>query len=664
MPAYARYTLAELRRADPAAVLGRLSGAHSREGYATQLADAVDAWGAQVRYLQRAAHELTDAVPGRGDWHILLEYPIPRRAKRIDAVLLASDVVMVLEFKTGDRPLTAADRRQVEDYALDLRDFHVASRDRVIVPVLIAPGNPPGIDIPDPLADDPVQQVHTGAGPSGAEAIRIIHDRFHRPAAGPVDAAGWDASEYRPVPTIIEAAQRLYAAHSVREIARSHAGAENLTRTADAVLRVIAGARRTGSRAVCFVTGVPGAGKTLAGLNIVHGADLHRERETLGIFLSGNGPLVRVLTEALALDKVRRGAAGSRGEARRTVGTFVQNVHQFLPAHTGPGAPLPPENVVVFDEAQRAWDLAQSARKFNRDRSEPVQMFEIMDRMDWAVIVALVGNGQEINTGEAGLPEWGKALAERFGHWHAHVSPDLAEARPGMRFDPLFPAGGHAVAVHHDPALHLSVPQRSFRAQALADWVEAVLRGSPEEARRIAGQLGEYPLALTRSLDAARWWLRWRARGERRAGLVASSGGRRLRAHGLDVAAELAEPDWFLRGPDDVRSSSFLELVATEFGVQGLELDWTGLCWDADFRRAAGRWGYHRFTGTAWQRVADPVRQKFVLNRYRVLLTRAREGMVIWVPPGSADDATRPPAVYDETAGYLRACGVRLLDSP
>lgn len=661
MPAYARYTLAEFAQTDPDAVRGRLAAGHAGEGYATQRRDAVDAWDVQVDVLQRMARELLQVEPLGTGWHVLLEYPIPRRARRVDAVLLAGDVIGVLELKTGRGGLTAADRRQVEDYALDLRDFHVASRGRVILPVLLTPQDTPRVEASGVFPGEVVQRVHVLAGPSIAQPLAELVRRHRRIGAEPIEAASWDLGEYRPVPTIIEAAQHLYANHSVHDIARSHAGAENLTATAEAVLRVIADAHRDRGKVICFVTGVPGAGKTLAGLNIVHARGLHQDRDTLGVFLSGNGPLVRVLTEALAQD--RAGRLGERvGDARRRVTTFIQNVHRFLPAHSGSDAPMPPENVVVFDEAQRAWDLEQSRRKFNRDLSEPEQLLGVMDRLDWAVVVALVGNGQEINTGEAGLPEWGRVLRERFPNWQVRASSAMLGTTDGA-FPPLFAEGTGDVLVGADPRLHLSIPLRSFRAEAYANWVEAVLAGDAPLAASLRETMPDFPLALTRDLEAARYWLRCRARGLRRAGLIASSGSRRLRPYGLDVTAELDEAQWFLQPVDDVRSSSFLELVATEFAVQGLELDWVGLGWDADLRRVGDLWSYHRFVGTCWQRVANATRQRYLLNKYRVLLTRAREGLVVWVPPGSSEDQTRPPEHYDETAAYLAACGVDELDS-
>lgn len=658
MPAYARYSLADFAVADPAAVLGRLADRYATDGYADQSTSATTAWEEQIAHLRTTAADLIARRPDAAGWHLLLEYPMPRRAKRIDAVLLAADLVFVLEYKTGGRAVGAADRRQVEDYALDLRDFHAETRGRAVGPVLVTPNrNTPQV-IPPRVPDDPVQAVHVTGDGNTDEFLAAVFDAYHDPAAAPIDPAAWDASPYRPTPTIIEAARHLYATHRVRDLARSEAGAADLDRTTAAVRRVIEAARAARRKTICFVTGVPGAGKTLAGLNVVHAADLAGDRETPGVFLSGNGPLVKVLTEALARDRAGRDR-GQRGAARRTVGTFVQNVHGFLREHAA--GPAPPDRVVVFDEAQRAWDREHSLRKAKRPRSEPELMLEIMDRHDWAVVVALLGSGQEINTGEAGLPEWGRALRDRFAHWTAHIAPGQLDAAAVGRFDPLFPEGPGRVEVIPDPALHLSVSRRSFRAEAVSGWVEEVLAGEAAAARRRLAGMTKYPIVLTRDLEAARRWLRGRARGLRRAGLVASSGARRLRPYGLDVKADSEPAEWFLNPPEDVRSSPFLELAATEFAVQGLELDWAGVCWDADFRRRPGGWEYKKFAGTRWTDRRNEADRRYTLNKYRVLLTRAREGMVIWVPPGSDEDETRRPAFYHGTTEYLLACGAELI---
>lgn len=587
------------------------------------------------------------------DCYLLLEYPIPRRGKRIDAVILVHDIILVLEFKCGARTYDREARTQVEDYCLDLRDFHAESRRRVLVPFLVATNaeneSAPVGEVIDWVA--PVWLANASSLPCLLEKAIV---RYGNLTAAPIVPECWNRAEYAPTPTIIEAARVLYEGQNVREISRCHAGAENLTRTSAAVMRAIQAARSNSRKTICFVTGVPGAGKTLAGLNIVHNRELHEG--SLGVFLSGNGPLVRVLSEALARDDRQR-TGRSISESRRRVSTFIQNVHRFIDAHFA-GSAAPPDRVVIFDEAQRAWNAEQSLRKFRRNRSEPEIMLDIMDRHEgWAVIVALVGSGQEINTGEAGLSEWGRALADRFRHWNVRISPHLVgEQSLG---DGLFQVAPEGLEVVEDHNLHLDVSLRSYKAEAVSEFVSHLLSTRVAHARTALSLCQDFPIVLTRDIDKARAWLRYRQRGSRRIGLIASSGGRRLRAHGFDVQAELDVENWFLNSASDVRSSYYLETPATEFGIQGLELDWTGVCWDIDLVPERDGWSISAFRGTNWQNVRDPTRRQYVLNKYRVLLTRAREGMIIWVPPGDPSDRTRPPQRYDCIAEYLQSCGVK-----
>ena len=347
---------------------------------------------------------------------------------------------------------------------------------------------------------------------------------------------------------------------------------------------------------------MPGAGKTLVGLNIVHNQSEHEEAEHLGVFLSGNGPLVAVLRESLARDRADN--TGQRiGEARREVSTFIQGVHNYIDEYTEKKGLSPPDRVVIFDEAQRAWDAQRSWSKFKREASEPEQLLEVLNRHNgWAVFVALVGGGQEINSGEAGLPEWGRVLSERFPHWQIDVSPLLLEGDANAAIRPLFSQKPNDLNISTSSSLHLGVTQRSYRAQQLNEFIEALLGNRSSEAKTILERdLAEYPLVLTRDLSKSRQWLRERTRGNRRCGLVASSGARRLRPEGIDVKIEFDVAQWFLEPRDDVRSSYALEVPATEFQIQGLELDWIGLCWDLDLRRESNGWGYYRFAGSKWQ---------------------------------------------------------------
>lgn len=420
----------------------------------------------------------------------------------------------------------------------------------------------------------------------------------------------------------------------------------------------IEAAKRDKRKIICFITGVPGSGKTLAGLNLAT-ARQRAHSDEHAVFLSGNGPLVDVLREALALDAVARARDVGRNTTKtledRNAAAFIQNIHHFRDdALASRDAPV--EKVAVFDEAQRAWDVEQTSKFMQQKKgqigfsmSEPEFLLSVMDRHeDWCAIICLVGGGQEINTGEAGIEEWLRSLERSFPHWQAHIPDGLAHSC--RLIDEL-----------KAPALHLATSLRSFRAERLSDFVGHVIAGDAAAAREVKVTLTDFPLYTTRNLDHARHWLRSKRRGAERMGLLASSNAARLKPHGVFVKAKVEPAKWFLAPSDDVRSSDALEDAATEFDVQGLELDWTCLCWDANYRRAGDAWQALQFKGTRWQAVNDLARKAHVANAYRVLLTRARQGMVVFVPEGSVDDATRPPVVYDDIYSFLLECGLEPL---
>lgn len=636
----------ELLSRDPADIVGRLASAQAVRGLSAT-AEQEAAWHAQVEALRRAV------AP---DWTIAIEYDLVRLEKRIDAVVLTDRAILVLEFKMADASPAAL--AQVEDYALDLHYFHAGSRAHPIVPVLVAGDAPVPLPPQPPLlwhdVVPPMRTSHAGL----AEFIAWVQASIPVPAV-PLDGAAWPAAPYRPVPTIIEAATMLYARNGVAEIAAARADVANLTRTTAAIDRAVAAARRDDARAVVFLTGIPGAGKTLCGLNTVFGP----ARQDGAAFLTGNTPLVTVLREALARDAIARRACDAK-EAQRRVRAALQNVHRFLEDNAADPSRLPPERLIVFDEAQRAWDEAKARAGTQRrpgrlTMSEPAHTLEIMERRSgWAVVVALIGNGQEINTGEAGLAEWGRVIAAR-GDWRAIAAPRaIAAADPVQRL-----ADGAAPWLTIDPDLDLTVPIRSVREAAAAAWVDALLDGRIAEARAIAEAAGGVPFVLTRDSGALRAALRRLARGERRAGLVRSSVAKRLRADGLgpEISGDDVVANWFLNRWPDVRGSDALEVCATEYTCQGLELDVVGLAWGNDFL-PDGRtgWRARRFAGTKWQ-PADKY-YAFIRNTYRVLLTRARYETVIYVPRGDSADITRPPAEFDTIAAALRAAGAAELD--
>lgn len=605
---------------------------------------------------------LKTSLVNRPDDRIFLEFFIPRMGKRADAVLVSKNILFILEFKINATGCSSAGLDQVEDYALDLKNFHEGSHCVAIVPVLIATAATP---CPIPEARFAADLVAKPVCTNAAGLADLIEDICLKQTSSPFfNAEHWMAKGYRPTPTIIQAAEILYRTHSVADISRRDASAENLQETSASVSNAIDQARSTSKKTICFVTGVPGSGKTLAGLNIAtRRSDEHSDEHA--VFLSGNGPLVDVLRESLARDKVRREKV-RKTIAEREVRSFIQNIHHFRDQYVG-NEDIPIEKVVVVDEAQRAWTRDQAANFMQRKRgiqafnmSEPEFLIGVMDRhQDWCTIVCLVGGGQEINTGEAGISEWINALESKFPSWEVHVSPRIVLPEYGSREAVQFLASPR---VHEDKRLHLAVSMRSYRAEALSEFVGHVIDNEPSAAyacyRRIQA---DYPIYLTRDLHAAKTWLRNRARGTERFGLVASSGAQRLRPEGIYIKAAIEPVNWFLNDKLDVRSSYYLEDVATEFAVQGLELDWVGICWDGDFHYQDGSWISQAFKGTKWQSVNDESRRLYLKNAYRVVLTRARQGMILFVPQGDRADLTRPPSFYDGTFAYLRSCGIPTL---
>ena len=657
-----RYSLSGFTLADDAQLLGELTDAVASTGIQSTRTPQIETWKTQITLLKRCTYKLIERYEAAKDWCLILEYEIPRRQKRPDAILLAEDVILVLEFKVGATFHDASSRWQVEDYCLNLRDFHGCSHGRAIVPVLCSTAAPSVTDSMSPTSSSYAAPIRLANADDLPAALLSAYAAFHDPDSAPIEADIWIDAPYRPTLSIIEATERLYQNHDVREI--SHSYASNLDATTDLLADVVREARTQNRRYVCFVTGVPGAGKTLTGLNVVHDPSLRAEGGPSGIFLSGNGPLVKVVREALVLSQQRAGRR--RQDSAHEVSTFIQNVHQFLRYHREHPTVLPHEHVVVFDEAQRAWNQEQMQRKQGVDSSEAAELFDVMDRLDgWAVIIALVGGGQEIFLGEAGLEEWGRAVAVR-PHWRVVASPEVVSGGASVSGHRLFADGvPPGIKFRPEPLAHLSVGVRSFRAQRLAEWVDAVLTLDIERARSLVPDRREFPMHFTRDLEVAKAWLRARSEPNdgQRAGLIATSEDQRLRAYGLERSSafrlDYSFEKWFLMPPVDVRSSHALEVAASEFECQGLELDWIGLCWGGDLTpSASGGWEYRKFRGSAWHQVRGDSERTYVRNRYRVLLTRARLGMVIWIPPGKAGDPTIDPVRFERIRSLLEEAGV------
>lgn len=625
---------------------------------------------------------------------IFFEFSIPRMGKRVDVLAIIKGVVFVIEFKVGEHKYHRAHLEQVWDYALDLKNFHEPSHKALLAPILVATeAKLSFLEIATTSHNDnlllPMKVNKVDLGNAIASIVDVLkksrETSFPAPWAGEdntfvtppvafckdnVDPDDFSKGRYSPTPTIVEAALSLYHYHTVDDITRSDAKATNLTKTTSIIAKIIKKAKSEKRKIICFVTGVPGAGKTLVGLRVAT-SHLGEINGNASVYLSGNGPLVAILQEALARDKIKnekaKGRRFTKGQAKASVKAFIQNIHHYRDAYLVDPQP-PYDHVAIFDEAQRAWNREQTVKfmkqkkgRHSFDYSEPEFLISCLDRhQDWAVIVCLVGGGQEINTGEAGISEWLSGIKNKFTSWEVCISPNLTAAEYAA--SDVITNLQNVTQVHLEDDLHLGVSMRSFRAEHLSLFVQSMLDMDKGVALDAYTQIkGKYPIVLARDLQKAKEWLRQKARGSERYGLIVSSQAQRLKPFGIDVKSPMHPVYWFLNDKEDVRSSYYLEDVATEFHVQGLELDWACVTWDGDLRYSPDGWGTFSFVGSKWQNIHKEARKSYLINAYRVLLTRARQGMVIVVPEGSLEDPTRQSSFYDPTFYYLKGLGIEVL---
>lgn len=612
-------------------------------------------WNREIEILKR---ELSQFLDG----YIIFEYTIPRIGNRIDNIVIYKGIIFLLEFKVGEKKYPSYAIEQVTDYAFDLSCFHKESHNRLLVPILIST-KAHSVKQEIRISKDNVLETICCNEYEIAKYITEVSLKFIQDEIIPND---WINSLYMPTPTIIEAAQALYLGHNVEDISRNDASAKNLNQTTKAINKIIDYSKAHNRKSICFITGVPGAGKTLAGLNIAVERQKIAEDEH-AVFLSGNGPLVDVLQVALARDDAKRNHI-SRKEASRKVKEFIQIIHHFRDDAISVDTP-PVEKVAIFDEAQRAWD-EQNLTDFMKKKkhiedfnmSEPEFLISILNRHnDWATIICLIGGGQEINKGEsAGIYGWFDSLRNNYPNWDIYVSDKITddEYSKGHNFAEM--TKNMNVNIIED--LHLAVSLRSFRSENVSNFVKTLLDVDIDTAKRLYEQFNnDYPVFVTRNLREAKLWVRSQAKGSQRYGLTASSGAKRLRKYGIWVQNKIEATNWFLNGKNDVRSSFHLEETATEFDIQGLELDWTIVCWDADLRFENGDFKHLKFVGTKWQNIKSTDNILYLKNAYRVLLTRARQGFVIFVPTGDETDMTAKPEYYDGIYRYLKSVGIKEL---
>lgn len=654
--AYYASSVADFIREDIDSIYGKISGQYDLNNLAIQQSNA---WKDQIRLLKNNL----SGFEGK----IYFEFTIPRMGKRVDNIIIVDNCIFIVEFKIGSATYDSYAREQAFNYALDMNNFHEGSHNKVIIPILVADraSHPQNKFVKS--FDNLYETIYANGSSLGEVIAEALQQCKHESS---IDITVWEDSIYKPTPTIIEAATALYQKHNVEEISRSDAGAENLSVTSECISQIIDYSKANNKKSICFVTGVPGAGKTLAGLNIANLRSNYEEEEH-AVFLSGNGPLVDVLREALCRDKVNtakeQNSPITKYTASSQVKSFIQNIHHFRDASLKDDK-APIEKVTIFDEAQRAWtkEQATSFMKRNKgisdfDKSEPGFLIEVMDRhKDWCTIVCLIGGGQEINTGEAGLEEWIRPFASGFEDWNIYYSSKIVDDTNYIKDHNALHILKERDAVAK-PELHLSVSLRSFRSAQLSNFIQEIINNDVDAARNLYASFIQenYPIKITRDLDTARTWLRDKTKGAERSGIVASSGAIRLRPFGLNVKAKIDAPIWFLNGKDDIRSSYFLEEVATEFDIQGLELDWTCVAWDGDLFYHNNQWNFRKFKGTKWQFIASLDIIKYLINSYRVLLTRARQGMIIYIPYGNSEDITRPPHIYDGTFDFFKSIGIK-----
>jgi hypothetical protein len=651
--AYYNNSITKFLTEDSDSILGQLTRCHSNHSL---IELQVNAWVKQIEILKNELKGIEGSI--------YFEFQIPRMGKRVDNIIIVDDCVFVVEFKVGDDTYGKHAEIQVIDYCLDLKNFHEGSHFIKLIPVLVATkAEACFVDLDEVI-------VHRQVAKCNKSELKNIIEIFLQNSKGKIDINTWGNSIYKPTPTIVEAAQALYKGHKVEEISRHDSEKINLDKTSNYINEVIESSKLNNKKSICFVTGVPGAGKTLAGLSIANERMLACEDEH-AVFLSGNGPLVDVLREALARDFVltseEKGERVTKENAKRRTSAFIQNIHHFRDEYLKYNI-KPTEKVVVFDEAQRAWTKKQVSSFMKRKKgiedfamSEPEFLIDVMNRHeDWCTIVCLIGGGQEINTGEAGLEEWINAFQENYEDWDIHFSNSIVDSSNYIKTETQRKwLTGNAIS---EVNLHLAVSVRSFRSEQVSAFVHELLELNLKNAKKLFLDIKKtFPIFLTRDLEIAKNWLRNESKGSERIGLIASSGARRLRALGLDVKNEISAPNWFLNSSEDIRSSFFLEDIATEFDIQGLEIDRTCLIWGANFHVNNNEWKYQSFRGTKWMNINQEVSKEYLKNTYRVLLTRARQGIVIFIPEGSDIDHTRPSEFYEGTYDYLKDIGIEEL---
>lgn len=627
----------------------------------------IDAWTEQIKILKEKLKGL--------EGHIHFEYSIPRINRRLDNILIIKNIIFVLEFKTGRSEKNSSCLNQAWDYALDLKYFHSETHDKKIVPIAVTEkkiNKKTNLKFHNDLTSSPINVTYESLGLKISEILLDHSNNRH------IDIKSWNNSTYSPTPTIIEAAKYIYREHEVDSITRKDAQEESFLATLKSIKKIIKKSKKEKSKSICLVTGVPGAGKTLIGLDL---AFSELEKGVKSVYASGNRPLVDILRTSLVNDTFQKehelNKKLRKSDIEKKLDPKIQYIHKFKYQYMKEEI-APNEHVVIFDEAQRAWDANKMIEFLNKkkkyslqikedlkDKSEPEILIEIMDRhKDWCCVVCLIGGGQEIYDGEAGLDGWLEVFKQKFGNWKIYLSTEIMNNREYSWKGEINHLIEHNKNLKIQNHLHLGISQRSFREENLSKYVSYLLQNKLEDAKEVNKQLSlKYKICITRDLEKARAWLRQNRRGSERMGLLATSKAKRLKPYGIVLYTRGIEYKcWYLNADDDIRSSNFLEIPATEFESQGLEIDWACVCWDADLRREKNDWSENILIGSKWKKPKKDLDRIYLKNAYRVILTRARQGLVIFVPKGDKLDSTRSPDYYDKIYNTLIETGIKELD--
>jgi hypothetical protein len=602
-------------------------------------------------------YEIAEGIAGfNSKWRFLPEFSAPLISGRPDLAIDTGTHLVVVEMKTGFKASKNSGERQVLAYADDLWGKIKIGRNRIVVPVLVKKTSKSSLRrATEVLANQIPSEVLHLSVIDLIVLLQRINDEY--PESKHFNGSNADLIKYSPRPSVVEAATSLVAALDDKNVTTGLASSEEVERLIQEISDQIIVACEQNEHRVIVISGSPGSGKTLIGLRIAHDRkiqELLSEEMGTPLYLTGNAPLVEVLTESLARDEVRR-LGSTKKKSHSNASAKVRLIHGITEKNVGIES-----NIVVFDEGQRVWTETHMRFKKKNEKvgSEAEEVLTYLERLPWAIAVVLLGEGQEINTGEAGLTTWLEAIVNR--NLTNKVSWKLSGPRIPLEFlqqREVFSQSSH---------LHLQSNERTDNAANISQWTEFFLNGEFERAKNIRLTFGDFPMFFTRDLETARKWLHKAGIEQSQStGLIASSKSKRLVNYGVDPVADANRSfnwaNWYLNSLPDLNSSAALEIAATEYKCQGLELDWVGLCWSWDLIPIERKWQARTLDSARAKWKLTSKKSMFQINAYRVLLTRARKGMVVWIPEGDTSDPSRSIMEMNSVAEAFSRAGIEEL---